>query len=377
MKIRCIFTTLLIAAAMSIAAQSRGDVRIYIPPVNTEDPAQADFFRRNFTMELTAAGYTVSENILESDYSMRLSVRRNVTVAADGTTTMASSNDNQYVLQIILMRNSDTAQIVSLSFSFTELEEMYDHNLTLVYQTMANVPLSRGGDTGTLVKYMVGRGEEGGDWWRNKWLYIRLSADYPLSFYQVHTTGLYDDKYLYVVTVNEEDGTTSTQYSRIDRQIVAMPGATAGLEIQFLYWMSLEANFELRLWDVTGYGFNPGIGLQLKFPLKPANHFMIEPYAAAVFATTYNDNIIEFPRYAVGGGIQFGVKGDNRSVLFFDAKYMYPLSDDVTRNMDDQFKSPAKLHWSHFTIDLSLGIKIGLLNRISKRERNADWLFNN
>jgi len=371
MKARCIWLALLIAAPALAFAQSRGDVRIYLPLITAEDPAQADFFRKNFMMEITAAGYTVADNIQDADYSLRISVRRNVTVYADGTTELAPPDDFKYMLQLSLMRNSDTAQLVSLSFGFTELDEMYNHNLSLIYQVLANVPLGSG-DGKTLVKYMVGKGDERDDWWRNKWLYVRMSADYPITYYQIKPDGLYDGGFIF-----EGDADAPDRYSRINPQTVAMPGATLGLEVQFLYWMSFEANFELRLWDTAGIAFTPGIGAQLKFPLKPSSHFMIEPYVGAVVSANNEDNAISFSRYSVGGGLQVGVKGGESGVIFFDANYMYPLNEAVTRNSDERFTRPEALHWNRFVVGLSAGFKYGLVNRSAKREEPSTWLFSN
>jgi len=372
MKARCIFGVLLIALAASIAAQSRDEMRIYIPLVTAEDPEQADFFRKNFTMEISAAGYTVVESVQEAEFSLRVSVKPNVIIYDDGTTAMAPANDHQYIVQLSLMRNSDAAQIVSISYGFTELEEMYDHNLTLIYQVMANVPLTRG-DGKTLVKFMVGKGEEREDWWRNKWLYFRMSADYPISYNQIQTDDLYDDGYLYA----GNDKKNPDRYAPIGQCIVAMPGATVGLEFQFLNWMSLEANCELRLWDTVGFALTTGFGAQLKFPIKPANHFMIEPYGAFVYGMNFADHSIAFPRYAVGGGVQFGVKGGNSVVLFFDANYMHSLDEVKTKNLDDKFPKPETLAWNRYVIALSIGFKAGVIDRRTKREENTTWLFNN
>jgi len=369
MKIRCICLALLIAAAASATAQSRENVRIHIPLVVAVEPMQAEFFQKNFAMEIAAAGYTVTESVTEADYSLRLRVRSNATVYSDGTTADPSSGEDLYSLQLTLIRNSDNSQVVSLSYGFTELEEMYNQNLSLAYQVLANVPLG-GGDDKTLVKFMVGK--EGGkdDWWRNKWLYLRMSADYPISYYEIKSKGLYKSKNTYA-----GDKANPDRYSRITNQIVAMPGATVGLELQFLNWMSLEANFEVRLWDNVGFAFIPGIGAQLKFPIKPSSHYMIEPYAAGLVST--NSDVISFSRYSVGGGIQFATKSGNASAIFFDANYMYPLDEVVTRNTDKTFTEPKELHWKRFIIGMSVGFKVGGFSRGAKREENSTWLFNN
>jgi len=369
MKIRCIFGALIIAAAAFAAAQSRDDVRIYIPLVVAVDPMQADFFQKNFLMEITAAGYTVTENVMDADYSMRLRVRSNATVYSDGSSSPIPPGDHKYTLEINLVRNSDNSQVVSLSFGFSELEEMYNHNLSLVYQTLANVPLNRSDDK-TLVKYMVGQNEDRDDWWRNKWLYVRASLDFPISYYQLQPEGLHDSTYTY-------DGPRENpaRYSRITHQIIPMPGATIGVELQFLYWMSLEANFEIRIGDAVGLAFVPGIGVQLKFPVKPSSHFMLEPYAAGVVSTYVKDNSPISPRYAIGGGVQLGTRCGRMGAIFFDASYLHSLAEVVTNNPDPIFTQPETLHWKRFVIGLSLGYKIGFINRSEKREENSTWLF--
>jgi len=370
MKKRHIFAILFIAAAVSAAAQSREDIRIYIPLVVAVEPAQAEFFQKNFAMEIASAGYTVTENVLEADYSMRLRVRANVVVYSDGTSEPAPPDEHQYVLQISLIRNSDNSQVVSLTHGFSQLEEMYNHNLPLIYQILANVPLVKGDGDKTLVKFMVGQNGERIDWWRNKWLYFRISADFPISYYQLKSDGLFRNNFVY-----KGDITAPDRYSRASHQVVAMPGVTLGFEFQFLNWMSLEVNGELRIWDAAGFAIMPGVGAQLKFPFKPSAHYMIEPYAAGVYGFNLADHSIEYPQYSVGGGIQFGVKSGDAGILFFDANYMQPLDEFVTRHSDDYFPKPDELHWKRFVIGLSLGIKLGVGNRGGKQEENSTWMF--
>jgi hypothetical protein len=361
MKIRWVSFALLIAAtAINLPAQSREDVRIYLPLVVAVDPMQADFFRKNFAMEIAAAGYTVTENVTEADYSLRVRVSENT----------ASPSDDQYALQLSLLRNSDNSQVVSLSFGFTELEEMYNHNLSLIYQVLANVPLSSGDDK-TLVKYMVGQNADREDWWRNKWLYLRASFDFPISYYQSQPDGLYEGVFTY-------DGPMENpaRYSRNTHRIIPMPGATIGLEVQFLYWMSFEANFEMRIGDAVGFALMPGIGAQVKFPIKPSTHFMLEPYITAVLSANNEDDSISFSRYSIGGGAQLGVRGGRMGAFFFDASYLYSLNEAVTNNPDPVFPHPAKLHWKRSVIGLSLGYKVGFINRDGgQREENSTWLF--
>ena len=358
------------AAAIDIPAQSREDVRIHIPLVVAVEPAQAEFFQKNFAMEIAGAGYTVTESPMEAEYSLRLRVRSNAPVYSDGTSGPVPPGEDLYTLQITLLRNSDNSQVVSLSFGFSQLEEMYNHNLSLVYQTLANVPLSKTDDK-TLVKYMVGQNADRDDWWRNKWIYIRLSFDFPISYYQSKPDGLYEGAFTYDGPIEHPP-----RYSRINHQIIPLPGATIGLEVQFLYWMSLEANLEMRFGDAVGSALMPGVGAQLKFPIKPSTHFMVEPYAAGLISTYLEDFAVTFPRYAVGGGVQFGVRGGRMGAFFLDVNYLHFLAETVTNNPDPVFPQPERLHWNRFVVGLSLGYKVGFINRDGgKTEENSTWLF--
>jgi hypothetical protein len=359
-KKKCFFAVFLIAAAGAAFGQSRNDVRIYIPPV-IGNPAQADFFRENFTMETSAAGYTVTQDVHEADYSMRLIVRPNTIVYDDGTEEPAPPGEHQYILLINLIRNSDNVEVVSLSFGFTELEEMYHHNLSLLYQTMANVPLARTTGEDTLAVISGERKED--DRWRNKWLYLRASFDYITSIYWIVSDDDKDFRAGGAAYLNDQ----SNQHYAIEPRFRPMPGATIGLELQFLNWMSLEANFHMWFGDVIDYrAFIPGIGVQLKFPVKPSSYFMLEPYlaGAASMDIAVGDHIKQFPTFSAGAGIQLGVKGGNMGGFFLDVIGLWPFGEVHTINpYAPALPEPQTLRWNHFVIGVSVGYKIGFFNR--------------
>ena len=161
---------LLVLVAASAFAQSREDTLIHVLPV-TGTPEQATYFKQNFDMEIAAANYTITQNAGEADYLFQLSVSPNMVLYDDGTMDLAPPDEPQNILTVTLIRGEDNEEIVSFSFPFTDLEEMYEHNLALVYGAMANVPITRLGDVVVV---------DESDLWRNKWLYIRGSFDYPV-----------------------------------------------------------------------------------------------------------------------------------------------------------------------------------------------------
>jgi len=70
--------------AVSVSAQTRKDVKIYIPPVRAE-AEQAAYFMENFSMETRGAGYTLTETPDDADYSLLLEVKPNMIIYDDGT----------------------------------------------------------------------------------------------------------------------------------------------------------------------------------------------------------------------------------------------------------------------------------------------------
>jgi hypothetical protein len=202
-------------------------------------------------------------------------------------------------------------------------------------------------------------GIEDPDLWRNKLLYLRVSADFPATYYQAKPDGLLNGAYIFSGDIGSPD-----RFARLDDKLVVVPGATIGLELQFLSWMSAELNFELRFADAIDYTFIPGIGLQLKFPLKPFRHFMLEPYVAGSFSVNSADHSVSYPNFALGAGLQFGVKGGESGAWFLDVNFMNSLGEARTKNVVNRsFPNPEILHWNRFVVGLGVGYKLGFIDR--------------
>ena len=383
MKRLCVFLVLLALTAAFGFAQTREESRIYIRSV-AENPAHADFFLENFTITAITQGYTLAENAADADLTLVLRVVPNVILYDDGTEEPAPPGEKQFLLRLNLTRNFDNVEIIAFSFPFTELEEMYYHNPYLFEVVMESVPFVQPDFDPTVIVEVVRevsnevirevevevvrevqvvrevhvirevvRVEP--DLWRNKWFYLRLSADFPLTYYRLRPTGLLDGSYIF---------SGNGHHSYIGSQHVMVPGATVGFELQFLNWMSAALNFEMRFADAIDYAFVPGIGLQLKFPIKPLRHFMLEPYIAASYTFNTAAHSDSSPGLALGGGFQFAVKGGESGAWFFDVNFMYTLNEVRTRNIfDSHFPNPAILHWNRFVVGLGIGYKFGFIDR--------------
>ena len=330
-----------------LSAQSREDTLVYIAPVSAARPDHAIFFRDHFEMEIIGANYTLTDSIRQADYVINLEVRPNVIYYDDGTEDVPPPWEPQFVVFLGLVDNETDIEVVSLSFPFTEIEDIYEMSLTLVYSAMANVPITK-----------LGEVYDESDRWRNKWLYIRASFDYPvITIHGLRQEGLILGGAIY----NPQH--PATRYQMLDHKILPVPGATLGLELQYLYWMSAELNVLLRFGDPLSNTFIPGIGVQLKFPVKPARHFMLEPYLMGATEMNTADHYSSFPRFSVGGGFQFGVKGGESGAFFIDINFLYSLGNLVTFNNNPEFTMPHEIHWLRYVIGVGIGYKIGFVDR--------------
>jgi hypothetical protein len=328
----------------ALFAQSRDDISVYIPPVLGGLPEQQMFFAENFKMELIGANYTVVDDQMDSDYVLALTITQEVETYEDETGAVYEEpGEIVNVLTISLQDSNDGREVLQFSWAFDTLEEMYEWNLHLIYQAMANVPLTKL------------TGEVDIDHWRNKWLYIRASFDYPITFYA------YPDP----VAIRGETPSNGNppDYSVLDHKVLPFPGVTLGVEFQFLNWMSVEGDFQINFGDPFSNSLIPAIGFEVKFPLKPSKHFMIEPYGIVTFPTTTATGTMEFPRLGAGGGVQFGVKGGSMGALFVDVNYVHYLGNVVTKNTDTNKPYPDTISWSRFSVGLGIGYKIGVFNR--------------
>jgi hypothetical protein len=343
MKKRILPLLVFMAVGAAAFTQTRDDISVYIAPV-VADPDQAAFFHDSFTTETMGAGYKITEKAKEADYTLNLEVKPNMILYDDGTEEPAPPDEKQSVLQISLLRNEDKAEIVAFSFAFDTTDEMYDFNLYLLYETMANVPLTKLG------------GIEKDDRWRNKWLYVRASFDYPITFYQLNNPGA-------LWGGGNGDISDAERWHNLDHRISPFPAVTFGLEFQYLNWMSSEINFNLSFSDPMSTSFIPSIQIEQKFPVKPTDYFMIEPYIAVSFPANTSVNSLKFPQAGLGGGVQLGVRGGSMGAIFVDVNYIYYLGNVIIKNDSSYYPYPSEIQYNRFVVGIGIGYKAGFYDR--------------
>jgi len=297
---------------------------------------QVTFFRDAFMAEAVAAGFKVVEqfDFKYADYGIKFEITPNTNV-----------NEQQFIFTISLVRIKDLNIMVAATYAFDELEEMVPYTQYLFFRLVANIP-------------GYGKGVVNPAW-KNKWMYLRLSFDYPVTVYELQSTGLIGTAGIYM---GEFDDPTSIM--PLDNKIIVLPGAAFGVEVQFLNWMSVEPVARVFLEELFGtYYVSLAAELDIKFPLK-TNYFMIEPYAAASFPILKPDRFTKYPWFSFGGGVQVGIRGGSMGAFFIDVNYMHSVGDAVAKNpYEELYPNPDKIHYKRFQVGLGIGYKLGFFDR--------------
>jgi hypothetical protein len=223
-----------------------------------------------FSQEISALSYAVVDG--SADYDFNITITDVMDVLDDGAGTPAyqltqAERDEYglklYELQITLHNNKTDGDVILISSMFDTFEDLYQIELPLTSQVLANIPRTK--STGIFLS----------DMWRNKWLYLSFAADLPLAFYSVVRPAV-------LWSGSDSAGYSGRDVDTDNTQIV--PGAVVGLEVQFLNWMSAEANFAMMFGDSFGNTFTPSAQVKApKFIWKPSIHFMIEAYPMVEF----------------------------------------------------------------------------------------------
>ena len=349
------FTILLLLAVSSFAQEEIPNKYIFIEGT-ADNRAQVDFFMTNFAMEAVGAGYTVTGSREEAAHTLRFNVSPN-TAVVDGEQRQEPPDSNRYVARISLIRNKDDVEAIAFDFFFTDLEEVYPYNRELFQNAAFFIP--------PITEEDLIQAREPDNRWKNKWIYVRASFDYPITFYILQGEGLYQGVSLYLGTYENP-----TYFDPQDHKIMAMPGATLGFEFQFLNFMSLEVNYQVSMGDTRDNMFiNMAAGAELKFPIKFKN-VVLSPYGAFMYPLSVSPIFSDFPLFEVGAGIQLSARGGSSGAFFVDLKYMFSFSDTLMRNPylgfpnDKQYSpNPAVIHYKRSFIGIGIGYKFGFLDR--------------
>jgi len=337
---------------------------------------QMVFFIQNFSMEMNALGYNIVGNKDDADYIFKFNVIENMIMYADGVSRRAPTGEPSWFIQISLIVKKTENELISFSFPFTELEEMYEYNQYLFYRVMINIPLENSQNGGGGDNIVVGLYDTR---WQNKLLYITITADYKISYFQLKENGLYREAGVYKDGIDPnsdrfKDGQlTEGEYTLYHNNVYALASLTLGVEYQFLNFLSAEAAFGAYLGQSVEKKwheeliFNLETGIKIKYNFKRPN-FMASPYAGFNFPISIKNDFLEFPKISIGGGIQIAFRATTNSAFYVNAGYQHFLGDVIAKNSmaAHGYPQPDKIHFKHFTFSVGGGYKYGFFDRKKK-----------
>ena len=204
---------ILLLISVHVYSQSRDDIRIFINPITSPNFQHPGFFQSYLAEEIVGAGYAITDNRDMADYLFTFTISYNEFIYDDGTTGRGDGIEDPIYEIRTTLRDSEGNEMVSFSMLFTEMEEAYEWGLTMIYQTTANIPLTKLGDIEVA---------DISDRWRNKWIYVRTSIDGVATVNNVNTL---------LQSNPPAEGFPSTTIPAVTDRILFMPGALRGPRI--------------------------------------------------------------------------------------------------------------------------------------------------
>ncbi|AEF86316.1 hypothetical protein TREPR_3391 [Treponema primitia ZAS-2] len=323
-KIIC--ACILFLSSVLAFSQTRIGAAVFVD-VSKGTPEELRFFDRNLRMEVIAAGYTVTDNILSADYALTCSINN------------AASRPGQ-VLELTLFDVEGETDIVSTDLAFAVKEDTYETLQPVLRSMFASAPLKEVSTELQIVE-VEKRSKtlsEPPDAWKSRWVFLNIRAGISSRYYMATA-----------------DSFPSTSIITFD----------VGLEpeIHVLNFLALQLGLDIAL-DRAEYQrslANPtpivystsvlSIPLMVKYIFNPTDRFTLGPYVGG-YGTIPLLGASMPPPLGILAGVDFGVK-TGVGVLLFDLRYSMDMGPT---NVPD-----AKLSYNRSFITLSAGYRIGLI----------------
>lgn len=342
-----------------LAAQERSGTAIYIPPTVGGTAEERAFFDENMAAEVAGANYGVAATGEGADYTLYLTVDPAVDSSSGGS-----------LLTMILVRNSDSEEIVRFSWEYREVEEMWNWNLYLIYNAMANVTLTKPEAEGSTVEVQAPSAEVSSPILSTGWergLYLGLRGGVALISNTPQVSGGYESGLN--TGVSGEGGVIADirlfRFLSFQAEAVFAPDALSAAKI--VTRPSSDGK------DVTRRSVDSFTSMSLIFPFLIKiplgfEKFILGPYAGLYFTTHIgkmkmeagdsvdNDAVYSFRvnpplGFTVGGDVGFSL---GPGELFFDLRYSRDFGVTSVQN---------GLQYTRERISASVGYKFGLFRR--------------
>jgi len=367
---KCIIWVLLLGVGFSLFAQTRSNPSIFIPPITGfgKTPNDNNVIAQMLTSEIKKRNGGLGKSLRGADFILYGTIapyneeqqyyHNYVYLNAENTpadvtiytynATLRNSPEQVYIFQLILKNEKTNQAILLQNLLYLSIDSVYDFFPLLIFNIFSKMNIK---PTETFETY--------NDDWRNKWLYLRTSVDFPITFYALKDNGL--------IAGSVYNKTDPTKIQHLDNKVVLLPAMTLGTEVQVLNWLSIEPNAQIGWEYLNDQDFiDIEAGLQIKFPLKFIRNIMLEPYGSAVYPVFTSSSKVfkSFPLFAFGGGFQISTKGGRPGAVFIDVNYMYYYGDTVTYNPYGKlYSEPEEIHYQRSVLGLGIGYKFGLINR--------------
>jgi hypothetical protein len=334
----------IVISAVRLPAQERSDTALYIAAASGGTQAQRQFFDDNIPMEVANANYKLVYTPAESDYIINMNLSQGEDYDNPGGTVN--------IFTITVVRTRTGAEVVRYSYDYQDVEEMYQWNLYIVYNALANVSL-------TNISAAPAAEDAPLPWW-NTWVYLGFRAAPALTGYSY-------------ITVPNYPGDTS-----------AGLGGEGGLTVEFRTFRFLSFQLDALLsWDgftaprivsqedsqtYTADDFG-GLSVTIPFAVKVPLAFekvVLSPYAGLYFTMIIGPLLMsrgggpveEVPAYktlplgfTAGADISFRA---GRGEFSVDLRYYRDFGETIVQD------GPR---FTRDRITLSLAYKFGLLKR--------------
>jgi hypothetical protein len=334
MRKNILILALLLCGGLSLAAQTRPDVTIYVTPVigNGSSTDDNTFFYRQVVQEISAQDFYLAKTQRDSDFSMI------------GRLDRYTLNEGQYAFRLELRDNKTGEMRVEGGLLYETPEDARLQIPFLVASLLYTIPPD------PVPEEPEPEPEpeiERTDGWRNNWIYLGLAATYKPR--------------IYVIGNNE----AQTPY-------LGYPWPALWAEFHVANFFSFEIGaelagdyFEYKKSGAQKAAYNNVIievPVLLKFVIKPGSSLMLEPYLGG---------FVNLPLYATTGrtkpalvsglvGFQCGFKA-GPGVLFFDLRGAMDMDFINKSTVYSSEKVPPT--YQRYVLRVGLGYKFGLIQR--------------
>jgi len=309
MRKNILVLALLFCGGLSLAAQSRLDLSIYVTPVtgNGGKPEDNSLFYKQLVLALAGQNtYNLAKTQSDADYSLVGSLAHYSDAAAEG----------QFVFHLELWDSKTSDFKVEGELLYVTPDDISQQVPVLV----------------TTLLYTIPEDESMSDDWRNKLLYLGAAVTWTPRIYDKRS-GYPGDPYF-----------------------------SFSLEYHFLSFLSLETGIELAVDEVRvklqDYVYRDTvieIPLLLKFVINRGSYFMLEPYGGIYFNISPRKTT-KPPPLAWLVGFQTGVKAGS-GVAFFDVRFAMDTKKSKVGT------GATEISYQRSLIYFGLGYKYGLFNR--------------